>query len=1259
MKFWDGIIDVNEIPAISPPKKQDIWIMRGLIGVGLITMTVFVVWFFKERHIGNPFLFWALAIAIGFKLLRTLHEWYHYAGVSVPERPESTREWTVDMFTTFVPGEPYSMIVETLTAMVKVRYPHTTYLCDEGNDPYLKQICEELGVIHVYRGTNKSNAKAGNINYALKQATGEIAVVLDPDHVPAEEFLHQVLPYFEQEDIGYVQSVQAYHNRDESFIAKGAAEQTYHFYGPMMMSMNTYGTVQAIGANCAFRRSALDSIGGHAAGLSEDMHTAMQLHAKGWKSTYVPEALTRGQVPATLSAYYQQQLKWTRGSLDLLFHTVPKLVRNFTWRQALHYFTLPLYFLFGLIALIDLSIPIISLFTSEVPWLVEMDLLLQYSLPLLAIILVIRQFAQRWLLEPHERGMHVLGGTLMLGTWWIFLIGFIYTVIDKKVPYIPTPKNDDPKNELRLSIPNIAVMIISLAAIAYGLSRDWSPYMLMMAAFAMSNVLMLGLVVLMSQQKTMMKAYQALYGGAFNPLRVNWYVFRQRFIYQPLGSAYMGLAVVLLITLGVTALPALTKFDPEDLKPPRIKESEGRYVGLGSAEKIGDISSQLISIDLPPDPATWATIPTQTTSLPVRIPLVSWKPWETDSLPNGQWASYQSIAEGNWDEVFLQGFEALNSLGLPVYVVFAPDPDRMRKGWTELPENAPKYYLLAWQHLRSMAQAEGLYQLVWFQQVFGNEAMSRYLSKGKYADVIALSGAASAPDEVSFEGRLQIFHRLFGQDPTWIMDLQPGKDAELVVAMLDQQTLQGVSWSGETAMEEKTWKDYFSDKHAAPRPPLVAATAEGDLHLPLVKTSTATATKRLVEVSEDTYSLVVNGEPFYIKGIAYNPSHDWRDGFYPLTRPVLEADFHKIKALGANTIRRYSPRIYDYNLLQIAEEQELKVLYGFWFDPEVDYFRDVAQVKKYKREVIDRVKELKDRKAVLAWGVGNETWGLLKHHFRKTYLPTVRMAYLQMIEEIVAEIQEIDPARPVFSSLEHSEDLPMGLASYRDRVPSLDFISVNSYYEGQLKDLDSLCAAHYPDKPYLVSEFGPEGYWDPRFTAFNALEMPLEPSSYEKAASYHEDWTQYVLPHAGKNLGGVAFCWMDRMEETLTWFGLTDSKGRIRPAYYALKSAWAGQEEWSFPVPEVFLPQTQYPYEGFVLQGTMAEKSLSGLNVEWEVREDHILAPIEGIEYGAGSLRAWLPGDQLTHEKAYRVYLTLVDSTGTFSTSASLPIYYP
>jgi cellulose synthase (UDP-forming) len=317
----------EKIIKVKTPLKSEIWLIRFLIFCGIISMLIFVHWFVRPEHIGYLPVYWLLTFALVFKLVKMIHEWYHYWSPSIPSMPESHKEWTVDVLTTSCPGEPREMIIQTLKAIKAIRYPHTSYLCDEGNDPVLKQVCSDLGVVHVTR-TDKTDAKAGNINNALKQASSEICLVLDPDHEPVPDFLDRVLPYFENENIGYVQCVQAYGNQNESFIARGAAEQTYHFYGPMMMSMNTYGTVQTIGANCTFRRKALDSIGGHAAGLAEDMHTAMQLHAKGWKSVYVPEILTRGLVPATLSSYYSQQLKWSRGTFELLFRTFPTLYKH-------------------------------------------------------------------------------------------------------------------------------------------------------------------------------------------------------------------------------------------------------------------------------------------------------------------------------------------------------------------------------------------------------------------------------------------------------------------------------------------------------------------------------------------------------------------------------------------------------------------------------------------------------------------------------------------------------------------------------------------------------------------------------------------------------------------------------------------------------------------------------------------------------------------------------------------------------------------
>jgi cellulose synthase (UDP-forming) len=113
--------------------------------------------------------------------------------------------------------------------------------------------------------------------------------------------------------------------------------------------------------------------------------------------------------------------------------------------------------------------------------------------------LLIRYNAQRWLREPHETGLHLSGGILRIGTWWIYTLGFVYTLLRVQVPYIPTPKEDHKGNEWKLCLPNLAVAGLSLAAIRYGHFLNQTPYALLMMGLAFTNAAILGASVLMAQ----------------------------------------------------------------------------------------------------------------------------------------------------------------------------------------------------------------------------------------------------------------------------------------------------------------------------------------------------------------------------------------------------------------------------------------------------------------------------------------------------------------------------------------------------------------------------------------------------------------------------------------------------------------------------------------------------------------------------------------------------------------------------------------
>lgn len=1269
MRECENVIKVN------PPLKSDIRTIRLLIVCGIVAMLIFSCWFFSPAHVGYAPVYWLLTFALVFKLVKMLHEWYHYWSPGIPARPVLTAHRTVDVLTTSCPGEPREMIIRTLKAMKAISYPHTNYLCDEGNDPVLEKFCREAGIVYVTR-EQKINAKAGNINNALRQATGEICIVLDPDHEPVPEFIDRVLPYFEDPSVGFVQSVQAYGNQSESFIARGAAEQTYHFYGPMMMCMNSYGTVQAIGANCAFRRSALDSIGGHAAGLAEDMHTAMQLHAKGWRSVYIPEILTRGLVPATLSSYYKQQLKWSRGTFELLFRTFPALYRQFTWRQKIHYFTIPLYFLFGLINLIDIAVPVLALATAEVPWEIDLRHFAFYFLPLCTLSLIIRLFAQRWLLEKHERGFHFAGGILRMATWWIFLIGFVYTIFKIKVPYIPTPKEDEHQNYVRLSLPNLLIMCLSLLIVAYGLSIDWTPYSIAMASYALVTASMLAFTVLLSQQKFLAaaglfcKRVPALKftGTAFNLVTQK----TQQVVYNFLRNGVIAsLLAVSLIFLSYSNI----KDENGDVAQVQ-KELGGFYLGrplsCGNAlEKAGE-AFNLISFR-----SSWtnaaAPFPMNDMQL-IRdkgaIPYIQWQ-LDADSVTEQE--IYEAIRSGNYNSYLKRCAAFFRNYKNPVFLSFSVKAKEGAGG-------SPDGFVKSWQYLYTFFNNLGVSNITWVWCPSSAKDEASYPGE-KFVDWIGVQclnygECATSKDRYAFSELYTPYRNAFGKYKKPIMITGLGSAKGPVQAEWFTAAFAGIRdkfsevravliYDGIKEIEKLSGSDtlHFRENFAISDEALSLLNAElrrdefevRKFVTSLKMSSADTAYHSpFVNGGPGKFQLLLHGRPYYIKGVAYNTAHDWRDGNMPLTRRRVVQDFTKIKEMGANTIRRYGMGIYDRNILNIAEEFDLNVLYGFWFDPKVDFYGDSARVKEYIADVEEKVMQYKHHKAVIAWSLGNESWGLLKHHYAKPYLTRVRDAYIRMIEHLAQRIHELDPDRPVFSCIEHeSYQLPGELVAYRDGAPSVDVIGINSYYKEQIADLNHVAWQFDSLRPYLVSEFGPRGYWDPVFNkTLNGSVM--EETDAEKSQWYREQWVKYVNGHKGYNVGGFAYCWHDRMEGSYTWFGLTDFKGRLKPAYYALKEEWThiGHvpiAEAGILAPVNIIPGKEYQFTALLKKGNAEE-----LNFEWRLMKDEYLEQVENIHAGEDplSIRLTVPEEP----SAYRLYLFVTDRNGQEVTTSSLPL---
>ena len=164
-------------------------------------------------------------------------------------------------------------------------------------------------------GPFKSRTKYGNYNAWLEEhgyRSYELLVAFDSDHIPRPNYLQQVVGYFSDQRVAYVQPAQAYYNQPASFIAAAAAEETYAYYSSIQMTGFAVGFPVIVGCHNTHRITALRQIGGFAPHEADDMVMTLLYRANGWQGVYVPQILARGLTPVDWANYSTQQRRWAR-----------------------------------------------------------------------------------------------------------------------------------------------------------------------------------------------------------------------------------------------------------------------------------------------------------------------------------------------------------------------------------------------------------------------------------------------------------------------------------------------------------------------------------------------------------------------------------------------------------------------------------------------------------------------------------------------------------------------------------------------------------------------------------------------------------------------------------------------------------------------------------------------------------------------------------------------------------------------------------
>ena len=284
--------------------------------------------------------------------------------------PKDTSLWPkVDIF---IPtyNEPMKVVRPTVLAALDLDWPEDklrVYVLDDGRRDEFREFCEEVGVTHLTRPDSK-HAKAGNINRALTKTDGDLVAIFDCDHIPTRSFLQVTVGWFLKDPkLSLIQTPHHFFSPDPFERNLGTFRKVPNegelFYGLLQDGNDFWDATFFCGSCAIIRRDMMLEVGGIAVEtVTEDAHTALKLHSKGYHSGYINIPQAAGLATESLSAHVGQRIRWARGMAQIFRVDNPLLKRGLTIGQRLCYANAMFHFFYGLPRLVFLTAPLSYLY---------------------------------------------------------------------------------------------------------------------------------------------------------------------------------------------------------------------------------------------------------------------------------------------------------------------------------------------------------------------------------------------------------------------------------------------------------------------------------------------------------------------------------------------------------------------------------------------------------------------------------------------------------------------------------------------------------------------------------------------------------------------------------------------------------------------------------------------------------------------------------------------------------------------------------
>lgn len=241
-------------------------------------------------------------------------------------------------------------IIETVA---KFEYPRDKFQIqvlddstDETKDLIAKKVAEiaatGINIQHVHR-VDRTGYKAGALDAAMDQVEGDFIAIFDADFVPEPDFLLRTIPFFQDDQIGVVQTRWGHINKDYSLLTELQAFGLNGHFAIEQGGRNSSGHfINFNGTGGVWRKKCIEDAGGweHDT-LTEDLDLSYRAQLKGWKFKYLENVVAPAELPITMSALKSQQHRWMKGGAECFIKMWKRILttKNVSLSNRIHGFS--------------------------------------------------------------------------------------------------------------------------------------------------------------------------------------------------------------------------------------------------------------------------------------------------------------------------------------------------------------------------------------------------------------------------------------------------------------------------------------------------------------------------------------------------------------------------------------------------------------------------------------------------------------------------------------------------------------------------------------------------------------------------------------------------------------------------------------------------------------------------------------------------------------------------------------------------------